>query len=94
MVADCYGRKNISLFSMATFAAGSVIRGFTGWLASDMLTIIIEFCTLVLFGRTLQAVGGCWIIQLATAEIGITAPLDKQGMYLSIIAVSSSISGI
>ena len=80
-LADRYGRKRLFLICMVTFVIGSAICGFAGWLAPETLMTSMESYTTLLFGRILQAIGACGIIPLATAEIGVSAPPDKQGMY-------------
>ena len=93
-LADRYGRKRLFLICMVTFVIGSAICGFAGWLAPETLMTSMESYTTLLFGRILQAIGACGLIPLATAEIGVSAPPDKQGMYLGIIAASSGISSV
>ena len=86
-LADRLGRRPVFLACLVFFAAGSLVCGVSQSLSSAGFTLL-------LVGRVLQAIGAGGIIPAATAEMGISAPANKRGMWLGIAAAVSGIANV
>jgi EmrB/QacA subfamily drug resistance transporter len=80
-ISDIYGRRNLYVFAMALFLAGSIL---CGW-ANSMTTLI--------FARAIQGIGAGGIMPLAFILIGEMFTLEQrakmQGFFSGVWGVSS-----
>lgn len=81
-LSDQYGRRNIYVFSVSTFALGSAI---VAWSNS------IEW---LLIGRAVQGFGASGIFPVASAVIGDIFPAEKRGRTLGMIGAVFGIAFI
>lgn len=72
-ISDTYGRRDIYILNILLFALGSLIIVF-----SDSFQIL-------LLGRAVQGIGAGGIFPVASAVIGDTFPLERQGAALGMI---------
>lgn len=84
-LADRYGRKYVYTACLAIFTLGATMCG----LSQDMGGF-----PLLIAGRIVQAAGAGGIIPVATAEMGVSAPADKRGMWLGIAAAVAGIANV
>ncbi len=80
-ISDLYGRRNLYVFAMALFLAGSILCG----LANSMTSLI--------FARAMQGIGAGGIMPLAFILIGEMFTLEQrakmQGLFSGVWGVSS-----
>jgi len=72
-ISDTYGRRDIYVLSILLFAIGSLVIVF-----SDSFQVL-------LIGRAIQGIGAGGIFPVASAVIGDTFPLERQGSALGMI---------
>ncbi|ACV23404.1 Multidrug-efflux transporter 3 [Slackia heliotrinireducens] len=84
-LADIHGRKKVFSVCLLVFAAGALLCGLSQVAGSFVLLLV---------GRVIQAAGAGGIIPVATAEMGVSAPEEKRGMWLGMAAAVSGISNV
>jgi len=72
-LSDMFGRRNIYVISLATFALGSLIVSLS------------EDFTILLVGRAVQGFGASGIFPVASAVVGDIFPKEKRGRVLGLI---------
>lgn len=81
-LGDLLGRKNLLVTAIVIFVAGSVIGG----MAPDMAWLI--------FGRTVQGLGGGGLIILSQAVIADLVPARERGKYMGIMGGVFAVSSV
>lgn len=81
-LGDLFGRKDLFIFAIALFMAGSVIGG----LAQDMSWLIA--------GRAVQGLGGGGLMILAQAIIADVVPARERGKYMGIMGGVFALSSV
>jgi MFS family permease len=79
-----FGGKPLVLVSIALFAIGIIIAS------------VANNCTVLLFGRSIQGIGGGGIIVMSQIEVTDMVPLRVRGKYFSFISsmwASDSVTG-
>lgn len=84
-LADRYGRKRVYTACLAVFTAGAALCG----LSQDMGGF-----PLLVAGRVVQAAGAGGVIPVATAEMGVSAPEGRRGMWLGIASAVAGLSNV
>lgn len=84
-LSDRYGRKKLYIFSITTFALGSLLCGISGFYGSY---------TFFLVSRVIQAIGGGGIMPIATAYIGESFPPEKRGSALGMVGAIFGIATV
>lgn len=72
-ISDTYGRRDIYILSILLFALGSLI------------IVLSDSFQVLLIGRAVQGIGAGGIFPVASAVIGDTFPLERQGSALGMI---------
>lgn len=72
-ISDTYGRRDIYILSILLFAIGSLV------------IVLSDSFQVLLIGRAIQGIGAGGIFPVASAVIGDTFPLEKQGSALGMI---------
>ena len=84
-LSDRYGKKKMFVFSVAVFAIGSALCGFSDYIGGyDGLLV----------ARVIQAIGGGGIMPVATAFIGESFPIAKRGSALGLVGATYGIATV
>lgn len=80
-LGDVFGRKRLFILGMATFTAASALCAISGWIGD--VTPIGGATSLIIF-RTLQGVGGAFMMPQTLSLITVAFPPERRGAAMGI----------